>query len=212
MYEKELELYIDQLEGRDGLPLGVSAEKQARYAIKNMIAIMAEKGLTFPNKEAYEAYKGSSNSNEKNMKTNIARIQKFFAWLEGENLVIQEKEKDLTSVDKAEHEDEIAEVDAVDPENVEAENASTEISEVKAPSKNKGGRPRLDKDGGIRSEKLTIYLTPLLSSKLHDWCDLIGSSCVNYIIGLLEKDLDTKDDVLKSFRKSRDEARSFYNA
>lgn len=207
MYERELERYITQLDGKDGRPLGQSAEKQARYAIKNMIAIMAEKGLTFPNEEAYEAYKGNSNSNEKNMKTNIARIQKFFAWLEGENLVIQEKEKDLTSVDKAEHEAEIAEVEAVAPENVEAENVGTESPEEKEPSKDKGGRPRLDANGEKRSEKLTAYVTPTLANNIKAWCDCTGVSYADLVNSLLTGFLQDKEEKLNKFLALRTELR-----
>ena len=94
----------------------------------------------------------------------------------------------------------------------EPSNDEPEANPVKGeptPCKSKGGRKRFDTvNGEKKSEKFMMYFTPTLLSDIQDWCHLKRTSCVSYITGLIEADLQDpeKRRKLEFFRQFSDKA------
>lgn len=61
-------------------------------------------------------------------------------------------------------------------------------------------------NGEKKSEKLMMYFTPSLMADIRDWCSLKRVSCVDYITGLINADLEKKKERLEFFRKFSDES------
>lgn len=57
--------------------------------------------------------------------------------------------------------------------------------------------------GEKRTEKLTLYLSPDMLSDIQDLSNLHGESTALYIVDLISKDINSRQDELKSFQDLR---------
>lgn len=70
--------------------------------------------------------------------------------------------------------------------------------------KKKPGRKVFDTvNGSKKSEKLMMYFTPELITKIRVWCDMKGISNVSFITGLIEDFLKDKEEVINVFLAMR---------
>lgn len=97
---------------------------------------------------------------------------------------------------------------ANEPEAQNDDETSTDITahvepEIQ-PAKKKPGRKRFDTvNGEKKSEKLMLYLTPELISRIRVWCDMKGVSNVGFITGLIEDFLKDKEESINTFLEFR---------
>ena len=61
-------------------------------------------------------------------------------------------------------------------------------------------------NGEKKSEKMMMYFTPEMITKIRTWCDLKGISTVSYITNLIEADLHNKLDKINAFLELRNNA------
>ena len=86
-------------------------------------------------------------------------------------------------------------------ENADTRQAGVQVSDT--PAKRKPGRKAID--GAVRSEKISLYLTPERMNDIRDLASLYGKSITDCIMGLIDCYIENKRDKLISFRKLRSE-------
>ena len=160
------------------------------------------------------------------MKENEVYIQQdlFTANEAGTTAPIEDPEA-LGAVEEAEYgaDDETSTENVQASEEPEAEMTAPNESEslpepdpvqvVRKPTKNKGGRKPLDTENGeTRSEKMTAYFTPSMAENIRLWCDWTGISYGDLTVKLFGAFLKDKEEMLKDFRKSREEAKRLNEA
>lgn len=72
-------------------------------------------------------------------------------------------------------------------------------------SKPKRGRKILDPNGEKRTEKVMIYLRPSLYADVKDLANLYGKRITDYIVSLIERDTEAKQEHLSFFQEMRKE-------
>ena len=195
LFSTEIEQYISKLKTSSGNTAGVQEQTRTR----NIITAFCRNLLTWPNEADYCTFRSTIDKpeNPKFATENINRVKKFFAWLEDErkNAIMTENEvsgmEETTQPDLFGH----------DETPIEQEETATH-----APVKKKPGRKAFDTvNGEKKSEKMMIYFTPELITRIRAWCDMKGISNVSYITALIQADLDSKADKINSFLKMRSE-------
>ena len=195
LFSTEIEQYISKLKTSSGNTAGVQEQTRTR----NIITAFCRNLLTWPNEADYCTFRSTIDKpeNPKFATENINRVKKFFAWLEDErkNTIMTENEvsgmEETTQPDLFGH----------DEAPIEQEETATP-----APVRKKPGRKAFDTvNGEKKSEKMMIYFTPELITRIRAWCDMKGISNVSYITALIQADLDSKADKINSFLKMRSE-------
>ena len=195
LFSTEIEQYISKLKTSSGNTAGVQEQTRTR----NIITAFCRNLLTWPNEADYCTFRSTIDKpeNPKFATENINRVKKFFAWLEDErkNTIMTENEvsgmEETTQPDLFGH----------DETPIEPEETATP-----APVRKKPGRKAFDTvNGEKKSEKMMIYFTPELITRIRARCDMKGISNVSYITALIQADLDSKADKINSFLKMRSE-------
>ena len=221
--DAEIEQRTANLRGRSNKLLGEDEKRKTRNAVKAMLKILETSGHDEPEESDYAEYRRQSyakdNSNAyQTTNQNISRIERFFEpQEEGSEQLSMIPEDELTAGMKE------AEAESVTDEGANAEpiapNASESLPEAeptkggRKPTKNKGGRKPLDTENGeTRSEKMTAYFTPSMAENIRLWCDWTGISYGDLTVKLFGAFLKDKEEMLKDFRKSREEAKRLNEA
>lgn len=200
LFPIEIEKYISELTNEDSEPAGSEEKRKARAALAHFVKMLKDNGRTWPEITDFEAFAANSKATANETTANNRRIRKFFAWFETERKNDTMTDNDVIDVEET-----------AQPLNDGAGSEITapiepEENTTLAPVKKKPGRKVFDTvNGEKKSEKLMMYFTPELIAKIRTWCDMKGISNVSYITGLIEADLQSKEDKINAFLKMRAE-------
>ncbi len=218
--EERITSYISTLTKKGGKPAGEDLKRKTRKALERMLVILLESGHDEPDESDYAKYSAYSKYDEEGTAQDIKRIERYFEPKE-------ERSKQLSMIPEEEMTEGMKEPetmntgvdDGASTENVQASEAemtapnepeslpeTDPVNERPKPAKNKGGRKPIDTNGEKKSEKFMMYFTPSLMADIRDWCSLKRVSCVDYITGLINADLEKKKERLEFFRKFSDES------
>ncbi len=224
--DEEIEQRTANLRGRSNKLLGDNEKRKTRNAVKGMRNILEVSGHDEPEESDYAEYRRQSYAKDtsngyQTTHQNISRIERFFARIEegSEQLsMIPEEEmtegmKDPEALGAVETESAHAVDDEASTEKIQANAEAEPVKGVRKPAKNKGGRKPLDTENGeTRSEKMTAYFTPSMAENIRLWCDWTGISYGDLTVKLFGAFLKDKEEMLKDFRKSREEAKRLNEA
>ena len=219
LYGAEIERYIARLPGKKpGSSAGESSKEKTCAALSAFMKILKKHGRIWPNESDYAEYTGGKPSS-KATQQNEARVRSFFVWLESRkenDTPMKENEvyiqQDLFMENEAETTAPIKEPEtlgAVEPEAVQAsEEAEAGMIAPNEPESlpepvNKRGRKRLDENGEIRKNKITVYLT---DTQNEDFTALISlkhaRSTADYVLGLITAEIARNEKALYFFREA----------
>ena len=192
LYENEAEMYITNLVTRQGITVSDTEKRKTRKALSEITAILHVQGHSWPDKSDYDAYRHHHEDN-KETRQNVSRIEKFFAWLKEKETETMPETNTTATIDA-----ETAQAELFTENDTATWPVSNTENEPVQKVKGKGGRKRLDGENGeIRSEKITVYLTPTQADALKAVCSLDKISsvaeCINSLINKYIK--DNKDDI-----------------
>lgn len=202
LYEHEIEIYIANMVTNKGTPASDTEKQKTRKALADITALLNERGHSWPDAGDYDTYSGGHN--DKTTKQNVSRIEKFFAWLKGRKIDRMPENEITATLDAENSQPELFPAD--DTQDIEASASTTNDTEDEPmqAAKKKPGRKVFDAENGEKkSEKLMLYLTPALITRIRTWCDLKGISAVSYITTLIEEDLDSKQEKISAFLDMR---------
>ncbi len=164
------------------LTVGKTEKGRVINAVKAMQAILKELELSSPNETAYSFYKERHNDTQ--LKANIRRIEKYYAYEQKMKGVYQ-----MTIEDVLTQETNAPEV------NTEAQNSDSNAQETSS----KRGRPKKD---GNYSERISVYVTPELDAQINAVCEAFEISKTEFIVKILEEHIyDYKDKLLAEYEK-----------
>ncbi len=212
-----IEEYISTLKGKDGISAAKpDTQRKATKAITAFREYLSERGKMIPDEsdiaeyrlklEATDGSKGKSATDAK-----IKYIRGYFA-------LNEERSKDLSMTGETMKEPEAlgaveeAEYGADDETSTENVQASEEPeAEMTAPNEpeslpkpvNKRGRKRLDVNGEIRKNKITVYLTDTQNADFEALCSLKHArSAADYVLGLITAEITRNEKALYFFREA----------
>lgn len=225
LYGAEIELYIGTLAGKKpGSSAGESSKEKTCAALSAFMKILKKNGRSWPNESDYAEY-AEGKPSSKATQQNESRVRNFFVWLEKrkEKTPMEEEyvQQDLFTENEAgiTAPYEVPEaLGAIEPESAQAseetlqcvdDETSTEITAPNEPEswpeavKNKRGRKRLDENGEIRKNKITVYLT---DTQNEDFTALISlkhaRSAADYVLGLITAEIARNEKALYFFREA----------
>ena len=196
IFADEIKQYISQLKTNSGNIAGV----QEKTRTENILRMFCERLDTWPEETDYEAFRTTIDKpdNPKFATENINRIKKFFTWINSERRNDTMTENEVIDVEETTQPELFPDNEPETPPEADTENV---------PVKKKTGRKVFDTvNGEKKSEKLMLYCTPQLITKIRTWCDLKGISTVSYITNLIEADLHNKLDKINAFLELRNNA------
>ena len=194
--------------------LGVGAKERGRYEddITAYIEYCESNRLEVLNRNSKEAFIELIRPKRKTPKTVSATISRIERYI----VANEERSRQIPMVEENMKEPETMSAGVDDSASTESTAANEPESWPKAdpvkerpnPTRNKGGRKPLDTENGeTRSEKMTAYFTPSMAENIRLWCDWTGISFGDLTVKLFGAFLKDKEEMLKDFRKSREEAK-----
>ena len=221
-----VEEYTATLKGKDGISAAKpDTQRKATKAITDFKKYLSQFDKTIPDESDIEAYRVKSEATDGSKgyqatRTKITYIRGYFA-------LNEERSKEATMTDETMREPEA--LGAVEPETVQAseetsqgvdDETSTENvqaseepeAEITAPIEpeslpepvNKRGRKRLDENGEIRKNKITVYLTDTQNADFEALCSLKQvRSAADYVLGLITAEISRNEEALAFFREAR---------
>lgn len=213
--EERITSYISTLTKKGGKPAGEDLKRKTRKALERMLVILLESGHDEPDESDYAKYRAYSKYDEEGTAQDIKRIERYFEPQEersGQLMMIPEegmKEPETMSAGV----DDSASTESTAANEPESWPKADPVKERPNPTRNKGGRKRMDTENGeTRSEKMTAYFTPSMAEKIRLWCDCTGISYGDLTVKLFGAFLKDKGDMLNDFRETREKAKKLNDA
>lgn len=190
---KEIEKYLSECE------CGEKEREGRKTALTEFFRLVQEKGHTQADESDIDAYRelcGGKNT-QKGVKDKIRRVRNFLEWQKKGESPLSETTEVTEELTK--QEDSVIDVESQDVE-AEREGPVEEPHTEPMSNKSKSGRKRLDSEHGeIRSEKITVYLTPKQAEALKVLCIFDSVTVADRINTLVDNDIKANEDIINGF-------------
>ncbi len=219
-FEHDISEYVSNLKTKNGNPMSEKDKKSIKKTLTTFCErYMPDSIKTWPDEADYDSFCAMFADKPKFIKDNEPRIRNFFVWVnrdkESDNLTDTKATPELFPVDS--DTEFLQGSDDADTPMIE-QKVSQEISTVRETAQHvtdisivgetinniaKRGRKRLDKNGEIRNNKITVYLTDTQNLNFTALCSLKHvKSTADYILSLIMDEIKKNEKALCFFREA----------